>query len=72
MMIPFSETARINKMIQSGGGTGMSELQFFAKQISLWKNSQQRMEQIAGELYYNGEHDILKRKRTMIGEGGLI
>lgn len=71
-MIPFSETARINKMIQSGGGTGMSELQFFAKQISLWKNSPQRMEQISGELYYNGEHDILKRKRTMIGEGGLI
>lgn len=50
----------------------MTELQFFAKQISLWKCSPQRREQLDGELYYHGEHEILKRKRTIIGEGGLL
>ncbi len=28
--------------------------------------------QIKGELYYRNEHDILARKRTMIGEGGKL
>lgn len=27
---------------------------------------------IAGEKYYNGEHDILKRKRTIIGADGQL
>lgn len=40
--------------------------------IVRWKGSTERMMQIKGQLYYEGEHDILKRKRTIIGEGGKI
>lgn len=42
------------------------------KEIARWKNSPQRIMQIKGFLYYGNEHDILKRKRTMIGENGEL
>lgn len=67
---PFTETARVSQIIAKNAG--MTELQFFAKQIDLWKDSPQRKEQLAGELYYLGEHDILHRRRTVIGEDGNL
>lgn len=36
------------------------------------ENSPQRIMQIKGHLYYDNEHDILTRKRTMIGEDGKL
>jgi len=68
----FTETARINRLILQGGGTGMTELQFFAAEIKEWKDSKRRKEQIAGDLYYEGQQDILHRQRTMIGEDGNL
>lgn len=50
----------------------MSDREFLEKEIVLWKNSLQRIMQIKGHLYYNNDHDILYRKRTMIGEGGKL
>ena len=38
-------------------------LEFFAREIVAWEKSPERLEQMAGERYYSGEHDILKRKR---------
>jgi SPP1 family phage portal protein len=67
-----TETDRINRLIIHGGGAGMTELQFFAAEIKEWKNSTRRKEQIQGELYYEGKHDILNRKRTIIGEDGKL
>ncbi|MEG2566739.1 MAG: phage portal protein, partial [Acinetobacter sp.] len=66
-----TETTRISRLIAKAGN-GLTELQFLAKQIALWKASPQRKEQLTGELYYNNEHDILKRKRTIIGQKGQI
>lgn len=37
-----------------------------------WKGSTERIMQIKGQLYYGNEHDILSRKRTMIGEDGKL
>ena len=34
-----TETDRLNRLIQEGGRTGMTELQFFAAEIREWKNS---------------------------------
>lgn len=65
-----TETARINRLIIQGGRTGMTELQFFAAEIKEWENSTRRMDQIKGDLYYNGKHDILTRQRTAIGKDG--
>ena len=67
-----TETARINRLILMGGNTGMTELQFFAAEIDEWKRSRRRKEQIIGDAYYEGFHDILTRKRTIIGEDGKL
>ena len=68
----FTETARINRLINMGGYSGMTELQFFAAEIKDWKSSKKRKEQMVGDSYYEGDHDILHRQRTIIGEDGKI
>ena len=50
----------------------MSDLEFLEKEIAAWKCSPQRMMQIKGFLYYDGDHDVIHRKRTMIGEDGKL
>lgn len=72
MMFMNTETARINRLITEGGRTGLTEQQFFAKEIVAWEKSPERMEQIKGEKYFTGEHDILFRKRTAIGPDGKL
>ena len=64
--------ARINRLILQGGRNGMTELQFYAAEIREWKNSLKRMDQIKGADYYEGRHDILNRKRTIIGADGKL
>lgn len=71
-MILFDETARINTIIRQGAGKAMNELRFFEKEINDFKTSPVRIDMITGENYYLGDHDIKKRKRTAIGEGGII
>ena len=51
---------------------GMTELQFFEKEIARFKKSQTRKDMITGELYYSGEQDILKRKIMSIGPTGVM
>lgn len=48
----------------------MTELQFFAAEIKAWELSPARLEMIDGCRYYNGDHDILQRKRKAIGKDG--
>lgn len=50
----------------------MSDQEFLEKEIARWKYSPQRIMQIKGYLYYDNEHDILARRRTMIGDGGKL
>ena len=56
----------------TGANTNMTERQFFEREIRRWKSSRGRKNQIAGEQYYHGLHDILKRKRTVIGKDGKL
>ena len=63
---------RINRLILQGGRTGMTENQFFAAEIKEWKNSQRRKDQLTGDMYYLGKHDILNRQRTIIGADGKL
>ena len=71
-MLIETEMARINRLIVMGGYSGMTELQFFAAEIKEWKESKKRKEQITGDAYYEGDHDILRRQRTIIGEDGKL
>ena len=65
-------TAKISNLIVQGASKRMSDKEFLEEEIRKWKNSPQRMMQIKGHLYYEGEHDILFRKRTVIGENGNL
>lgn len=50
----------------------VSDTKFIELEIKRWKESPQRKAMLEGERYYNGEHDILKRKRTVIGKDGKL
>ena len=51
---------------------GITDKQFLELEIKKWLTSQERHRQIAGDAYYDGVQTILKRKRTVIGEGGEL
>ncbi len=63
---------KISKFIWRGLHPKMTDKQFLEKEIDRWKLSPQRIMQIKGFLYYDNEHDILKRKRSAIGEDGKL
>lgn len=65
-------TNRISNMIWQGAMGRMSDKKFLEREITAWKNSPQRIMQIKGHLYYEYDHDILRHKRTMIGERGEL
>ena len=47
--MPFfmeTETARINRLIRAGAGAGLSELEFFAREIVAWEKSGERRESL--------------------------
>jgi SPP1 family phage portal protein len=62
----------LKAIIEAGARTAMTEKQFFEQEILRWKASQARLNQITGEKYYRGEHDILTRDRTIIGADGRL
>lgn len=63
---------RIARLITQGAQRKMSDIEFLEREIAKWKASPQRQMQIKGTLYYENEHDIIMRKRTMIGEDGKL
>ncbi len=63
---------KVSNLISQGAKSCMSDKEFLEKEIARWKNSPRRIMQIKSSLYYENEHDILKQKRTMIGEGGKL
>ena len=63
-------TTKVSNLIMQGAKSRMTDKEFLEREIARWKNSSQRIMQIKGHLYYENEHDILARKRTVIGEGG--
>ncbi len=51
---------------------GMTDKEFLEHEIKAWLKSPERRKQLEGEAYYDGEQDILKRRRTVIGEAGEL
>lgn len=50
----------------------VQEKRYIEYQISKWKHSIERTQQIKGEEYYKGRHDILLRQRKAIGKDGNL
>lgn len=67
-----SLTLKISNWALQGVHGRMHDKEFLEKEIAKWKNSPRRIMQIKGHLYYDNEHDILTRRRTMIGENGEL
>lgn len=63
---------RISNFMLYGVNANMSDKEYLEQCIMRWKGSPERMLQIKGHLYYDSEHDIMTRKRTMIGEDGKL
>lgn len=56
----------------TGNTTNITDEEFISLEINRFKASKRRNSMINGEKYYVGQHDILKRKRTVIGENGEL
>ncbi|KAE9633726.1 phage portal protein [Defluviitalea raffinosedens] len=64
----ITETELINARIAYHAGISLEE--FLEEEIKAWKTSEKRQNMIIGKKYYEGEHDILSRQRTVIGKDG--
>ena len=67
----LSEAARLANAITIGKNR-ITDEQYIVNEINQFKGSQKRKDMINGEKYYAGKHDILSRKRTVIGEKGEL
>lgn len=65
-----TETDKLNQVIANGNKTNLFEFSRLEKEIAKFLASPKRQMMITGDKYYEGEHDILHRKRMVIGEGG--
>ena len=61
-----------NTMPQINSGEVINQKHYLELEILRWKTNPKRMLMIDSERYYNGDHDILHRKRTVIGKGGKL
>lgn len=62
-------TARISRRL-ARAGKRLGDREFLEREIAAWLQGPARAEQVRGHLYCEGRHDILRRKRTVIGEDG--
>lgn len=67
----LDEAARIAQTVTVGKDR-ITDEQYIVNEINDFKASQKRREMLDGERYYAGKHDILSRKRTVIGEDGKL
>jgi len=51
------------------GGTNWADI--LREEVDGFLSSQRRREMLTGERYYRGDHDILTRKKTVVGPGGV-
>lgn len=70
--LALSEAARLANVITLGAANRLTDEEFIVNEINQFKMSRKRKEMLDGEKYYEGKHDILLRKRTVIGEGGEL
>lgn len=67
----LSEAAKIAQAVTVGKDR-ITDEQYIVKEINTFKASKRRKDMLDGEKYYAGIHDILSRKRTVIGEDGEL
>lgn len=72
-MIRFNfVTDQLNELIRQSAKNRLTDEEFVINEINRFLVSKRRKDMIDGENYFRGKHDILNRKRTMIGEDGKL
>ena len=51
---------------------GMTDKRFLELEITAWLGSKERKRQLAGEAYYDGAQDVLRRKRIALDDDGKV
>ena len=59
-------------IIVAENNQNITDKKYLETKIANWLNSPSRIEQLDGDRYYHGNHDILFKKRTVIGEDGSL
>ena len=62
----------VENILKQNASKGVTDEQFIEYEIRRFKISKRRKEMLDGEKYYIGQHDILSRKRTVIGQNGEL
>lgn len=62
----------VKAMPQVNSGEVINHKHYLELEILRWKTDPKRLLMLDGERYYCGDHDILNRKRTVIGKGGEL
>ena len=67
-----TDTEVINQHIKDSAKKVISNISIIENEINKFKKSEKLKWMITGEEYYEGEQDILKRERTIIGKDGRL
>lgn len=71
-MFDYSMQDRAIRIIKQGAQAVPTEQAFIAHEIWLRKASKEWRWMITGDEYYKGRHDVLRKTRQVIGEGGKL
>lgn len=73
-MDPFTETdsEKFKNIIEDGAKNVIGDVEIILHEVKAWNDSTQRKMMLEGQRYYEVEQDILKEKRMVVGEGGLL
>jgi len=65
-------TEQLNRAIRQGASGRLTDKEFVMNEIATFKASPRRKAMLDGVNYFKGIHDILRRERQIIGEGGRL
>lgn len=74
MLDPFAETdtEKFKNIIEAGAKNVIGDVEIILQEVNDWKKSTLRKQMLDGQRYYENDQDILKRKRMVVGEDGLL
>ncbi|WP_107950934.1 phage portal protein [Lysinibacillus parviboronicapiens] len=67
-----TDTDVINENIINGANSVITDIKWLENEINKFKRSEKRKWILIGEAYYEGNQEILERKRWVIGKGGRL
>ena len=66
----FTNTSFINRIVSDAASKAISTPELISHEILNFRTSKKFRQMLDGVRYYEGNHDILQKRRTIIGESG--